>query len=130
MIGDLNGTNNALLNSMSLTGLNMVTVIDESLHPIPGTLIILYCFSVDLFLKYFSPDGIFCLSDIGGQEIVAIPDIVAIDSLQVVGNHSIFNMTWKPVRNVNIGQIFYELKISHGEKKDIVVSTFMNATKF
>uniref|UniRef100_T1HB35 Tyrosine-protein kinase receptor n=1 Tax=Rhodnius prolixus TaxID=13249 RepID=T1HB35_RHOPR len=97
VIADLTGSNTAQLTSLSLTGLHVVTVIDDSLHTLPG------------------------ISD--EANVNAIPEPVDVDSLKIVGNFSNFNISWHPVENVNCGEVFYELKIGHSRKKEIQIET-------
>ncbi|KAK9499087.1 hypothetical protein O3M35_003599 [Rhynocoris fuscipes] len=97
VIADLSGANTALLTSLSLTGLHVVTVVDKALHKLPE------------------------ISD--ESNVNAIPDPVDINSLKIIGNFSNFNISWNPVENVNCGEVFYELKISHSHKRELRIET-------
>ncbi|XP_014249043.1 proto-oncogene tyrosine-protein kinase ROS [Cimex lectularius] len=94
VIGDLLGSNSALLNIPVLNNLNVFTVIDETRM----------------------------LTD-QSSSLNAIPESIKQDSIRIVGNYSNFNISWDPVTNVNIGEVFYELKISHKDQKEITVET-------
>lgn len=67
-----------------------------------------------------------CLFSDGRElnKVNVIPEAVAQMSLRVEGTFHDFNITWDPITNVNYGQIFYEIKIRHADKKDIFVSYF------
>lgn len=49
-ISDLSGTNIAIINGKSIYGLNMVYVVDTSLHPFPGKLIIGFFLTIIYFI--------------------------------------------------------------------------------
>lgn len=37
--------------------------------------------------------------------------MIEINSIQIMGSWSHFNITWNPVQNVNYGIVFYEIKV-------------------
>lgn len=45
------------------------------------------------------------------EDVNVLPDAIDESSLNVIGTWDSFNITWKPVVNVNFGDIFYEIKI-------------------
>lgn len=62
---------------------------------------------------------------LGGRklsEINVIPQPISKQSLRVEGSFEEFKICWDKVRNVNYGQVFYEIKITNSNKKDITVS--------
>ncbi|XP_071055369.1 proto-oncogene tyrosine-protein kinase ROS isoform X1 [Onthophagus taurus] len=88
VISNLEGKNIAVLNAESFTDLHMISVLDPASRKISNHI------NVTL------------------ENINVIPDIVDKDSLKVVGDWKFFNITWKPVDNVNYGSVFYEVKFS------------------
>ncbi|RZF32704.1 hypothetical protein LSTR_LSTR004132, partial [Laodelphax striatellus] len=98
VIGDMQGQYTAALSGLSLSELSVVSVMDPALHP--------------------TPEGV----DVFGDANV-IPEAVSTSSFRVEGQYNSFYITWSPVKNVNYGQVFYELKISHAYKRDIIVET-------
>ncbi|XP_012264218.2 proto-oncogene tyrosine-protein kinase ROS isoform X2 [Athalia rosae] len=84
VIGDLSGQNTAVINGITLSGLQMVAIMDHALHQYPKNL--------------------------SSENITVLPSAVNVDSIRVVGNWSKFNVSWDPVRNTNYGTVFYEVK--------------------
>lgn len=93
VIGDMTGQNAAVISGTSLSGLNMVAVMDNNLY-----------------------------SDLD-KNINVIPEQIDEDSIRVIGSSSSFNITWSPVTNVNAGQVFYELTTEDYIKPDPIVMT-------
>lgn len=60
------------------------------------------------------------------EDINVLPDVVDVSSVGVVGTWDDFNITWKPIENVNFGTVFYEIKI--GESDPQVISYQVNYT--
>ncbi|XP_046600630.1 proto-oncogene tyrosine-protein kinase ROS isoform X2 [Neodiprion lecontei] len=86
VIGDLSGQNTAIINGITLSGLQMVAIMDHALHKYPKNL--------------------------SANSIVVLPSAVSIDSIRVEGKWNNFNVSWNPVKNVNYGTVFYEVKFA------------------
>ncbi|XP_054270502.1 proto-oncogene tyrosine-protein kinase ROS isoform X2 [Macrosteles quadrilineatus] len=97
VIGDMQGQNSAVLSGLSLSELNMVTIMDHALH--------------------YAPRGRKL------SEVSVIPQPISQQSLRVEGGFEEFTILWDPVTNVNYGQVFYEIKIRNLNKKDITRET-------
>lgn len=74
--------------------------------------------------NYKHSGPIFFSGNIELDAVNVIPEAVSQKSLRIEGKFHGFNVTWDPISNVNYGQVFYEIKISHSDKRDIVVSIF------
>ncbi|XP_021913370.1 proto-oncogene tyrosine-protein kinase ROS isoform X3 [Zootermopsis nevadensis] len=92
VIGDLNGQNTAVISGTSLSGLNMVAVLDSALHHYPNTSV--------------------------SDDINVIPEPVCLPSIHITGTWDKFLIKWDPVTNVNYDQVFYEVKIYDFSKTD------------
>ncbi|KAF7989871.1 hypothetical protein HCN44_008545 [Aphidius gifuensis] len=86
VIGDLTGQNTAVINGISLIGLHMITIMDPQLHQYPNNLT--------------------------SDNIIVIPDSIDADTIKVIGTWNNFNITWKPIDNINYGTVFYEIKFT------------------
>lgn len=86
VIGDLSGQNTAVINGITLSGLQMVAIMDHALHEYPKNLT--------------------------ADNIIVLPSAVNADSIRVEGNWSKFNVSWDPVKNINYGIVFYEVKFT------------------
>ncbi|XP_025159700.1 proto-oncogene tyrosine-protein kinase ROS isoform X2 [Harpegnathos saltator] len=86
VIGDLSGQNTAVINGITLSGLHMVAVMDPAFHRYPRNLT--------------------------SENIVVSPDPVDFDSIRVEGTWRNFSVSWDPVKNVNYGTVFYEVKFT------------------
>ncbi|KAJ8934365.1 hypothetical protein NQ314_013406 [Rhamnusium bicolor] len=99
-ISDLSGKNIATITGKSIWGLNMVYVVDSSLHMLPDDI---------------NP----------WVDINVIPEMTDKTSVKVIGSSESFNVTWNPINNVNYGTVFYEVQIDSPFKND---STIINTT--
>ncbi|XP_029680164.1 proto-oncogene tyrosine-protein kinase ROS-like isoform X3 [Formica exsecta] len=86
VIGDLSGQNTAVINGITLSGLHMVAVMDPALHQYPKNLT--------------------------SETVKVSPDAVDFNSIRVEGTWRNFNISWDPVKNVNYGTVFYEVKFA------------------
>lgn len=86
MIGDMTGQNTAVINGITLTGLQMVAVMDPLHH------------------KY--PEGL------NSDDIIVMPNAVNLNSIRIEGNWRNFSVAWDPVNNVNYGTVFYEVRFA------------------
>ncbi|XP_060523893.1 proto-oncogene tyrosine-protein kinase ROS isoform X2 [Cylas formicarius] len=98
VISDLVGRNLATLSSNSIWGLNMVYVVDNTLRSLPAN-----------FTSW--------------EDIIVTPETVDVTSVKVLGSSESFNITWKPIANVNYGTVFYELHIDGISKNNSAVVT-------
>ncbi|XP_069689840.1 proto-oncogene tyrosine-protein kinase ROS isoform X2 [Periplaneta americana] len=94
VIGDLNGQNTAVISGTSLSGLNMVAVLDPVLHHYPN--------------KYTSYQ----------DDVNVIPEPVRLSSIHITGTWDQFSISWDPVTNVNYDKVFYEVKMYNISKMD------------
>lgn len=102
VIADMNGKNLALYENEKLKGLTTVTVIDKSQHKYPF-------------------DG----------SVIVLPDPVLNTSVSIIGTFRIFNISWEPVKNVNHGEVFYEITIKSPKLPyDIVSEQTINVFQF
>ncbi|XP_030754698.1 proto-oncogene tyrosine-protein kinase ROS-like isoform X3 [Sitophilus oryzae] len=85
VVSDLVGKNIAVISGKLIWGLNLVYVVDESLHPWP--------------------------SNLTAGNINVIPKEIDTGSVKVSGSSDSFNITWSPIKNVNYGVVFYEIQI-------------------
>ncbi|XP_015585702.1 proto-oncogene tyrosine-protein kinase ROS isoform X3 [Cephus cinctus] len=103
VIGDMTGQNTAVINGITLSGLHMVSIMDTALHRYPMNLT--------------------------AENIVVLPHPVDLDSIRVVGTWRNFNVSWDPVKNVNYGTVFYEVKfadyINTNSQAEITTETSM-----
>lgn len=101
VIGDLSGQNTAVINGITLSGLHMVAVMDPALHRYPKNLT--------------------------SETVMVLPNAVDLDSIRVAGSWRNFNVTWDPVKNVNYGTVFYEVKFADyfnaNSSPDITIET-------
>ncbi|XP_072751260.1 proto-oncogene tyrosine-protein kinase ROS isoform X2 [Anoplolepis gracilipes] len=86
VIGDLSGQNTAVINGITLSGLHMVAVMDPALHQYPKNLT--------------------------SENVIVSPNAVDFNSIRVEGTWRNFNISWDPVKNVNYGTVFYEVKFA------------------
>ncbi|XP_023290821.1 proto-oncogene tyrosine-protein kinase ROS isoform X2 [Orussus abietinus] len=86
VIGDLSGQNTAVINGITLSGLHMVAIMDPALHQYPENLT--------------------------SETIVVLPEAVNLDSIRVEGTWRNFSVSWDPVKNINYGTVFYEVKFA------------------
>jgi proto-oncogene tyrosine-protein kinase ROS len=86
VISDLSGQNTAVINGITPSGLHMVAVMDPALHQYPKNLT--------------------------SETAVVLPNAVDLDSIRVEGTWRNFNISWDPVKNVNYGTVFYEVKFA------------------
>ncbi|XP_076250339.1 receptor protein-tyrosine kinase sevenless isoform X2 [Rhynchophorus ferrugineus] len=105
VISDLTGKNRAIVSGKSIWGLNLVYVIDKSLHPLPEN-----------------------VNDHG--EINVIPEVVDRTSVRVIGSSENFNVTWSPVRNVNYGNVFYEVQIDGLPRNNSTIITTESTIRY
>ncbi|KAI4460354.1 tyrosine-protein kinase receptor [Holotrichia oblita] len=96
VISNLEGRNVAVINGKSLSGLNMVHVMDSTLNSLPGSF------------------------NIKEEDINVLPDVVDVSSVRVVGTWDSFNISWRPIENVNFGTVFYEIKIGESDPQYII----------
>ncbi|XP_071571413.1 proto-oncogene tyrosine-protein kinase ROS isoform X4 [Temnothorax nylanderi] len=103
VIGDLSGQNTAVINGITLSGLYMVAVMDPALHQYPKNLT--------------------------SETVVVLPNAVDLDSIRVEGSWRNFNISWDPVKNINYGTVFYEVKfadyINTNSNPEITIETTM-----
>ncbi|XP_011869660.1 PREDICTED: proto-oncogene tyrosine-protein kinase ROS isoform X2 [Vollenhovia emeryi] len=103
VIGDLSGQNTAVINGITLSGLYMVAVMDPALHQYPENLT--------------------------SETVVVLPNAVDLDSIRVEGTWRNFNISWDPVKNINYGTVFYEVKfadyINTNSNPEITIETTM-----
>lgn len=103
VIGDLSGQNTAVINGITLSGLYMVAVMDPALHQYPKNLT--------------------------SETVVISPNAVDRDSIRVEGTWRNFNISWDPVKNINYGTVFYEVKfadyINTNSNPEITIETTM-----
>ncbi|XP_011637649.1 proto-oncogene tyrosine-protein kinase ROS isoform X2 [Pogonomyrmex barbatus] len=103
VIGDLFGQNTAVINGITLSGLYMVAVMDPALHHYPKNLT--------------------------SETVVVLPNAVDLDSIRVEGTWRNFNISWDPVKNINYGTVFYEVKfadyINTNSNPEITIETTM-----
>ncbi|XP_070164576.1 proto-oncogene tyrosine-protein kinase ROS isoform X4 [Polyergus mexicanus] len=85
VIGDLSGQNTAVINGIT-SGLHMVAVMDPALHQYPKNLT--------------------------SETVMVSPNAVDFNSIRVEGTWRNFNISWDPVKNVNYGTVFYEVKFA------------------
>ncbi|XP_075227577.1 receptor protein-tyrosine kinase sevenless [Lycorma delicatula] len=97
VIGNMEGQYSAVLSGLSLSELSAVAILDTALHPSPK--------NIDL------------------DSVNVIPESITADSFAIEGTFDLFFIKWAPVKNVNYGQVFYELKIQQPTKRDTVVET-------
>lgn len=93
VIADMNGTNLALYEDEKIVNLTTVAVIDKSYYKYPFQ-----------------------------GEVRVIPDPVLNTSVSIIGTYKIFNITWEPVKNVNHGEVFYEITIKSPKLPHDIVS--------
>ncbi|XP_020283790.1 proto-oncogene tyrosine-protein kinase ROS isoform X2 [Pseudomyrmex gracilis] len=86
VIGDLSGHNTAIINGITLSDLYMVAVMDPAFHQYPKNLT--------------------------SETVAVLPNAVDLDSIRVEGSWRNFNISWNPVKNVNYGTVFYEVKFA------------------
>ncbi|XP_071649102.1 proto-oncogene tyrosine-protein kinase ROS isoform X3 [Temnothorax longispinosus] len=103
VIGDLSGQNTAVINGITLSGLYMVAVMDPALHQYPKNLT--------------------------SETVMVLPNAVDLDSIRVEGSWRNFNISWDPVKNINYGTVFYEVKfadyINTNSNPEITIETTM-----
>ncbi|XP_011346152.2 proto-oncogene tyrosine-protein kinase ROS isoform X2 [Ooceraea biroi] len=103
VIGDLSGQNTAVINGITLSGLHMVAVMDPAFHQYPKNLT--------------------------SETVVVLPNAVNLDSIRVEGTWRNFNISWDPVKNINYGTVFYEVKfadyINTNSNPEITIETTM-----
>lgn len=103
VIGDLSGQNTAVINGITLSGLYMVAVMDPALHQYPKNLT--------------------------SETVVVLPNAIDLDSIRVEGTWRNFNISWDPVKNINYGTVFYEVKfadyINTNSNPEITIETTM-----
>ncbi|XP_012234446.2 proto-oncogene tyrosine-protein kinase ROS isoform X2 [Linepithema humile] len=103
VIGDLSGQNTAVINGITLSGLYMVAIMDPALHQYPENLT--------------------------SETVVVSPNAVDRDSIRVEGTWRNFNISWDPVKNINYGTVFYEVKfadyINTNSNPEITIETTM-----
>ncbi|CAG9822767.1 unnamed protein product [Phaedon cochleariae] len=105
-ISDLSGKNIATISGNHIQGLNMVYVVDNSLYTLPD--------DTDPWLQ-----------------VNVRPEPVDEDSIKVVGSSKSFNITWNSVKNVNYGDVFYEIKIDDpSEWSDPPIITTTTSLKY
>ncbi|XP_044258516.1 proto-oncogene tyrosine-protein kinase ROS isoform X1 [Tribolium madens] len=100
-ISDLQGKNIATFSGKSMSDLTLVYVVDSSLHVMPDI-----------------------------PQIVVIPETVDKNSVRIVGSLNSFNVTWNPVKNVNYGQVFYEVSIDSLSRNDSAIITNLTSVKY
>ncbi|XP_043520805.1 proto-oncogene tyrosine-protein kinase ROS isoform X2 [Frieseomelitta varia] len=104
VIGDLSGQNTAIINGITLLGLNMVAVMDPALHQYPKNLT--------------------------SETVVVLPNAVSYNSIRIEGTWRNFNISWDPVKNINYGIVFYEVKfadyINTNSNPEITTETSMS----
>ncbi|XP_011687300.1 PREDICTED: proto-oncogene tyrosine-protein kinase ROS isoform X2 [Wasmannia auropunctata] len=103
VIGDLSGQNTAVINGITLSSLYMVAVIDPAHHKYPKNLT--------------------------SETVVVLPNAVNHSSIRVEGTWRNFNISWDPVKNINYGTVFYEVKfadyINTNSNPEITIETTM-----
>ncbi|XP_018353318.1 PREDICTED: proto-oncogene tyrosine-protein kinase ROS isoform X2 [Trachymyrmex septentrionalis] len=103
VIGDLSGQNTAVINGITLSSLYMVTITDPAHHQYPKNLT--------------------------SETVVVLPNAVDFDSIRVEGTWRNFNISWDPVKNINYGTVFYEVKfadyINTNSNPEITIETTM-----
>ncbi|XP_074032211.1 receptor protein-tyrosine kinase sevenless isoform X2 [Leptinotarsa decemlineata] len=106
-ISDLAGKNIATVSGKQMQGLNLVHVVDSFLDTLPD--------DTDPWLQ-----------------VNVLPEKVNNNSVEVVGSSDSFNVTWNPVKNVNYGQVFYEVQIDDSTRIDgfTIVTTTNSTVKY
>lgn len=103
VIGDLSGQNTAVINGITLSSLYMVAIADPAHHQYPKNLT--------------------------SETVVVLPNAVDFDSIRVEGTWRNFNISWNPVKNINYGTVFYEVKfadyINTNSNPEITIETTM-----
>ncbi|KYQ48889.1 Proto-oncogene tyrosine-protein kinase ROS [Trachymyrmex zeteki] len=103
VIGDLSGQNTAVINGITLSSLYMVAITDPAHHQYPKNLT--------------------------SETVVVLPNAVDFDSIRVEGTWRNFNISWDPVKNINYGTVFYEVKfadyINTNSNPEITIETTM-----
>ncbi|XP_014482097.1 PREDICTED: proto-oncogene tyrosine-protein kinase ROS isoform X2 [Dinoponera quadriceps] len=103
VIGDLSGQNTAVINGITLSSLYMVAVMDPAFHRYPKNLT--------------------------SENIVVSPNPVDFHSIRVEGTWRNFSISWDPVKNINYGTVFYEVKfmdyINTNSNSEITIETTM-----
>lgn len=123
-ISDLTGKNIATVNEKGIWGLNMVYVVDSSLHMLPGEIIFKKLYRGLTRFRFVS-------DDIGPETAINVmPGMLNKSSIKVVGSSQSFNITWNPIKNVNYGTIFYEVQIDSPSKSDSAVSCVNNYLRY
>ncbi|XP_017769031.1 PREDICTED: proto-oncogene tyrosine-protein kinase ROS isoform X2 [Nicrophorus vespilloides] len=107
VISDLKGKYAASISAESLSGLNMIYIMDSSQQITPNA------------TKFSSMKG-----------ISVIPEQIERSSVQVSGSWDYFNITWKPVQRVNYGIVFYEIKVDTQLRNDSIFSTTYPSIKY
>ncbi|XP_050308693.1 proto-oncogene tyrosine-protein kinase ROS isoform X2 [Anthonomus grandis grandis] len=87
VISDLDGKHMATVSGKSIWGLNLVYVVDKTLHSWPGN-----------------------MTD-KQETINIVPEKINRESVKAIGSSESFNITWDPVKNVNYGTVFYEIQL-------------------
>lgn len=83
VFGDMDGKNLAHFRNDKLAGLTCIMVIDKTHHTYPEVT----------------------------DNINVIPEAIPNSSIQIIGTYKFFNITWDKIKNVNYGNVFYEIKI-------------------
>lgn len=103
MISDLSGENTAVINGITLSGLHMVAIVDPTLQRYPKNLT--------------------------SENVIVLPDAVDFDSIRIEGTGRNFNISWDPVKNINYGTVFYEVKftdyINTNSNPEVTIETTM-----
>lgn len=94
VISDVNGENLAYFDNNKLIGLTCIVVIDKTQHLYPSNY----------------------------ETINVIPEPVNPASIQVIGTYKYFNITWDAVMNVNMGKVYYEIKIISSKAPDLNIN--------
>lgn len=102
VFGDIQGKNLAFFENEKLNGLTCIVVIDKTHHQFPENV----------------------------ENVSVIPDQVSEESIQIIGTYKFFNITWNPVKNVNYGKIFYEIKVQSLKIPDIISEQESNVFQF
>ncbi|XP_070506786.1 proto-oncogene tyrosine-protein kinase ROS isoform X3 [Chironomus tepperi] len=103
VFGDIQGKNLAFFENEKLNGLTCIVVIDKTHHQFP--------------------DNVF-------GEVSVIPEQVSEDSIQIIGTYKFFNITWKPVKNVNYGKVYYDIRVQSQKIPDVTSEQQSNVFQF
>lgn len=96
VISNLTGQNLAFIKNSKLNQLKAFTVLDPTQQSYPSY-----------------------------DDINVIPESVDPTSIVVSGTHKIFNITWKPIRTVNYGQVFYAISAPNVTRQDEIIHNFI-----